>query len=91
MSGRNPSTDYWLGKVIFDLQDPARAQEYLADRCRVLDRYPLKPETRAALLGDVFEQIHGRVNAYLLRYYFSCVGWPDAKFIARLRDYADTE
>lgn len=77
--------DYWLSKLCFDLQDPARAAEYRRDRDAVLDRYPLKPEVRAAVRADDVLFIAERTNPYLLRYYFSAAGMPDAEFIARLR------
>jgi hypothetical protein len=78
-------TDYWLSKMFFDLQGPRAVGEYRADRQAVIARYPLAPEVRAAVLADDIEFLAPRVNAYLLRYYFSCVGMSDADFIARLR------
>ena len=77
--------DYWLSKLCFDLQDPGRVAEYRRDRDAVLDRYPLKPEVRAAVRADDVAFIAERINPYLLRYYFSAAGMPDAEFIARLR------
>lgn len=78
-------TDYWLSKLFFDLQSPAAAAEYRADRDKVLARYPLKPEMREAALTDNVEALAPHVNAYLLRYYFQAVGMPDVQFIGRLR------
>jgi hypothetical protein len=77
--------DYWLSKLCFDLQDPARVAEYRRDRDAVLSRYPLKPEVRAAVLADDVVSLAGLTNPYLLRYYFSAAGMPDGEFIARLR------
>ena len=77
--------DYWLSKLCFDLQDPARVAEYRRDREAVLARYPLKPEVRAAVLADDVVALARRTNPYLLRYYFAAAGMPDAEFIARLR------
>jgi len=77
--------DYWLSKLFFDLQTPAAAGEYLANREKVLDRYPLKPEVKRAVLGDDLEFLSTLVNPYLLRYYFFVVGMTDAVFIQRLR------
>lgn len=79
--------DYWLGKFIFDLQQPNMAAAYRENRTAVLDRYPLSGETRSALLADDLDGLIGRVNPYLLRYYFACVGWSDVDFIARLRAF----
>jgi Aromatic-ring-opening dioxygenase LigAB, LigA subunit len=77
--------DYWLSKLCFDLQDPARVAEFRRDRDAVLSRYPLKPEVRAAVLADDVVFLAPLTNPYLLRYYFSAAGMPDAEFIARLR------
>ena len=77
--------DYWLSKLCFDLQDPARVADYRRDRAAILDRYPLKPEVRAAVLADDVAALAGLTNPYLLRYYFAAVGMADAEFIARLR------
>ena len=77
--------DYWLSKLCFDLQDPARAAEYRRDREAMLARYPLKPEVKAAVLADDVAGLAMLTNPYLLRYYFAAAGMPDADFIARLR------
>jgi hypothetical protein len=77
--------DYWLSKLMFDLQAPAVAAEWRADRIAVLDRYALWPEIRAAVLADDIEILSRHVNAYLLRFYFAICGMSDAEFIARLR------
>ena len=77
--------DYWLSKLFFDLQTPAAADEYRANREKVLDRYPLKPEVRRAVLADDLEFLSTLVNPYLLRFYFFVVGMTDAVFIQRLK------
>ena len=79
-------TDYWLSKLFFDLQSQSLAAEYRADRGKVLDRYPLKPEVRKAVLADDVAYLAQLVNPYLLRYYFSSAGMPDDVFIRRLRE-----
>jgi hypothetical protein len=79
-------TDYWLSKLFFDLQhDSNLAKEYRADMAAVIDRYPLGPDVRAALLGDDVAGLSPLVNAYLLRFYFQVRGMPEAEFISRLR------
>ena len=83
--------DYWLSKLCFDLKDPARVAQYRRDREAVLDRYPLKPEVRAAVLADDVAGLARLTNPYLLRYYFAAAGMPDAEFIARLRADADKD
>ena len=78
-------TDYWLSKLFFDLnQSPALAAEYRENSDKVLDRYPVKPEVRAALIADDVAAISPLVNAYLLRFYFQIRGLPEAEFIGRL-------
>lgn len=81
-------TDYWLSKLIYDLQQPALGAEYRADRTNVIGRYKLSPDVKAALLADDVSVLAPRVNAYLLRYYFSIIGMPDDAFIGRLRALA---
>jgi hypothetical protein len=78
-------TDYWLSKLCYDLQDPGLAADYRADRASVLDRYPLSADVRGALLADDVARLAGRVNAYLLRFYFGAAGMSDAEFVRRLR------
>jgi hypothetical protein len=78
-------TDYWVSKLFFDLQhDPKLADEYRANMAAVIDRYNIKPEFRAALLGDDVGKLAPAVNAYLLRFYFQIRGMPQDEFIAKL-------
>lgn len=77
--------DYWLSKLFFDLQSPPAAEEYRADRKKVLDRYPLKPEVRAAVEADDVATLSRLVNPYLLRFYFLMSGMPEEDFLRRIR------
>ena len=77
--------DYWLSKLFFDLQTPAAAAEYRADRDKVLARYPLKPEILAAIAAADVAAMAPRVNAYLLRFYFLVSGMPEEEFLRRIR------
>ena len=77
--------DYWLSKLFFDLQSPPLAEEYRAGRAQVLDRYPLKPEVRAAVESDDVAYLAARVNPYLLRFYFLMAGMPEDEFLRRIR------
>jgi len=78
--------DYWLSKLFFDLQSsPEAGAEFRADRKKVLDRYPLKPEVRAAVERDDVASIAPRVNPYLLRFYFVVVGMPEKEFLSKVR------
>jgi hypothetical protein len=81
-------TDYWLSKLFFDLQNPAAAAEYRADRAAVLARYPLEPEVAEAVRADDVGFLARRVNPYLLRYYFGAAGMSDDVFRRKLRESA---
>ena len=78
-------TDYALSKLFFELQNGTAAAEYRRDRAAVLARYDLRPEVRAALLADDVVALAPIVNPYLLRYYFTISGMPDAEFLERIR------
>ena len=77
--------DYWLSKLFFDLQQPALAAEFKANRDSVLARYSLSPEVQEAIRENNAPFLAERTNAYLLRYYFFTIGVKDAEFIQRLR------
>ena len=77
--------DYWLSKLFFDLQGPPLAEEYRADRRKVLDRYPLKAEVRKAVEADDVAALSRLVNPYLLRFYFHMSGMPEDDFLRRIR------
>ena len=77
--------DYWLSKLFFDLQSPAAAAEYRADRDNFLQKYPLSVEVKKALAENDVPFLAQRTNAYLLRYYFFATGMRDDEFIRRLR------
>jgi hypothetical protein len=86
--GKKPARDYWLGKLFFDLQDPAAATEYRQGRARVLDRYPLKAEVRQAIEQDDVPYLAALVNPYLLRFYFFVAGMTEAEFLRRIQSVA---
>jgi hypothetical protein len=79
------ASDYWLSKLFWDLQQPPAQAEYRADRLKVLERYPLKPEIRAAVLADDVAALSKFSNPYLLRFYFFAIGMKDDEFISQLR------
>jgi hypothetical protein len=82
-------TDYWLSKLVFDLQAPGATTEYRADRKKVIARYPLAPEVVEALLADDVGFLAPRLNPYLLRYYFGFAGMSDPEFRAKLAAYGE--
>ncbi len=84
-------TDYWLNKLMFDLQGPGGKDRWQADRTAVLDQYPLAPEVRQALLDDDMKVIQPLANPYLLRFHLLISGYGDAESIALLSALAKTE
>jgi hypothetical protein len=77
--------DYWASQLFFDLQAPAAAAEFRADRDAVMRRYPLSERVREAIFANDVPFLARRTNAYLLRYYFFAAGMKDEEFIRRLR------
>lgn len=78
--------DYWLSKLFFDLQSsPPLGEEYRANRKKILDRYPLKPEVRAAVERNDVAFLAARVNPYLLRFYFVVAGMSETEFLSKVR------
>lgn len=77
-------TDYWLSKLLFDLQSPEKRAEWTADQDAVLAAYPLRPEIRRAVLDCDVAILAAHVNAYLLRFYLSSTGMKDDELMARL-------
>jgi hypothetical protein len=78
--------DYWLSKLCYDLQQPALAAEYRADRDKVLERYRIAPQVKKALDDNDVTFLAQRINPYLLRFYFFGIGMKDEEFMRRLRD-----
>ena len=78
-------TDYALSKLFFDLQNGTAAAEYRTDRASVLARYGLDAEVRTALLADDIATLAPLVNPYLLRYYCTASGMPEAQILEKIR------
>jgi len=77
--------DYWLNKLIFDLQAPAAMAEYRADREAVMARYPLAPAARDALRADDIAGLVRRgVSPLLVRMYGYVVQVPEADFVRQI-------
>ena len=77
-------TDYWLNKLMFDLQGPGGKERWRGDRATVLDGYPFSPEMRQALMDDDLAKIQPHANPYLLRFYLLICGYDDAGSIEAL-------
>jgi hypothetical protein len=80
--------DYWLSKLMYDLQDPELRRRFREDPEAVIARYPLKPDVRRAALDGDIPFLQPLVNAYLLRFYFGYRGMGDAEFISAVRECA---
>ena len=78
-------TDYWLSKMMFDLQKSGDVGSWRADRERFLEQYPISEEMKQAVRDDNLAAIAPHVNAYLLRFYCGICGMGDKEFIERLR------
>ena len=72
-------TDYWVNKLMFELQAPGGKERWANDRESVVDQYPLKPEIRRAFLEDDFEAIQPLANPYLIRVFLLISGYDDAE------------
>ncbi len=77
-------TDYWLSKLLFDLQAADRKAEWKDDHDKVLQDYPLRPEIRQAVLVCDVAILAANVNPQLLRFYLSATGMKDDGLLARL-------
>ncbi len=82
-------TDYWLNKLMFDLQGPGGKERWRDERKAVIDEYPLAPELRQALLDDDLAVLQRLANPYLLRFHLLISGYDDAQSIAKLSALAD--
>lgn len=78
--------DYWLNKLMFDLQGDDGKDRWTNSRKEVVDSYPLSPEVRKALLEDDYDVIQPLANPYLLRFFLLISGHDDAGSIRILSD-----
>ena len=72
-------TDYWLNKLIFDLQE-AGGKGLWTDaekRLAFIGNYKLSPAIRQALIDDDFALLHPLINPYLMRAYLLFCGLDD--------------
>ena len=78
--------DYRLSRLFFDLQNPALAAQFRADKDVVVGKYSLDANVVKAIRENDVPFLAQRTNAYLLRYFFFASGMKDDEFIRRLRD-----
>lgn len=76
--------DYWLNKLMFDLQGPDAKDRWTNHRQATIDQYALSPELRKALMEDDFAVIHPHANPYLMRTYLLMCGLDDDASIKAL-------
>lgn len=84
-------TDFWLNKLIFDLQeaggrglwmDPEKRQAFIKG-------YQLSPAIREALIADDFVTLQPLINPYLMRNFLLFCGLSDEGSKAVLHDMHD--
>ncbi len=84
-------TDYWVNKLIFDLQGPNGKERWTNHREDVIAQYPVSPEIRKALLEDDIGTLLPLVNPYLMRFYLLVSGFNDEESIAVLSKFQTEE
>jgi hypothetical protein len=84
-------TDYWLNKLIFELQGPDGKDLWTNHRAETIDRYQVTPEVRKALMEDDIGTLLPLLNPYLMRFYLLISGFDDDASIAELSRYQTEE
>ena len=84
-------TDYFLNKLIFDLQGPDGKEQWANSRDQVINDYNLKPAFRQALKEDDIGVLLPHVNPYLMRFFLLLLGYDDQKSIAVLAEFQTKE
>ncbi len=82
-------TDYWLNKLIFDLQSAGGKATWMNEREAFMDRYPLSAELKRALREDDFATLHPLANAYLFRNFLLMCGLNDDQSVEVLHALHD--
>ena len=82
-------TDYWLNKLMFDLPNNGGKATWMNDRAAFIDRYPLAPELKTALMEDDFAVIQPLANAYLMRNFLLMCGLNDDQSVEILHNLHD--
>jgi len=76
------ATDYWLNKLMFDLQGPDGKSRWAPEnREATMADYPVSPEIRQALLDDDYAYLYPVTNPYLMRFFLLICGHDDDKSI----------
>ena len=72
-------TDYWLNKLIFDLQEAGGRGLWTdsSKRLAFIDGYKVSPAIRQALIEDDFAVLQPVINPYLMRNFLLFCGLDD--------------
>ncbi len=84
-------TDYWLNKLIFDLQE-AGGRDLWTDsgkRLAFIGGYTVSPAIRQALIEDDFATLQPVINPYLMRNFLLFCGLGDEESKTVLHDMHD--
>ncbi|NBP71733.1 MAG: hypothetical protein EBU57_00715 [Alphaproteobacteria bacterium] len=84
-------TDYWLNKLIFELQGPDGKDLWTNHREDVIAKYDLSPKIRKALMKDDIGTLLPLVNPYLMRFFLLMLGHDDNQSIAVLAEFQTNE
>ena len=84
-------TDYWLNKLIFELQGPDGKDQWTNHRHEVIAKYELSLEIRTALMEDDIGTLLPLVNPYLMRFFLLMLGHDDDQSIAVLAEFQTEE
>ena len=84
-------TDYWLNKLIFELQGPDGKEQWTNRREEVIAKYDLSPDIRAALIKNDIGTLLPHVNPYLMRFFLLMLGYDDDQSISVLAEFQTEE
>jgi hypothetical protein len=76
---------YELDKLLYEIQDPSRWEEFRSEPERVVGRYQLSPEERSAVVAvDATSLRRLGAQPYLLRFFTSRAGMSNDEFIRQI-------
>ena len=84
-------TNYWLNKLIFDLQGPDGKDQWTNHREEVIEKYDLSLDVQTALMENDIGTILPLVNPYLMRFFLLMLGYDDDQSIAALAEFQTDE
>ncbi|MEX2455092.1 MAG: hypothetical protein WD470_10330 [Rhodospirillaceae bacterium] len=84
-------TDYWVNKLVFDLQGPDGKDRWTNHREEVIAQYPISPELREAMLTNDIGALLPHMNPYLMRFYLLVSGYGDKESIEVLNGFQTEE